>query len=358
MKSVPCSGTTNESDGSHDLCVTHITSERMNPDQTVTPATLLEVYRKALQIQVIDERVRGLLRSGRMAAVYYSPRGEEIMAAAMGVHLQATDYLVCTYRGIHNQLVKGMPLRQLFAEYYGKATGTCKGKGGPLHITYPAAGIMVTTGVVGSGLPIANGLAWASQIKKDGRVTLCSFGDGASNIGAFHEALNMAALWKLPVVFLCENNLYGECTKFEKATACTKVSDRAIAYGPNMKGVTVNGNDPEAMWLAARDAVARARAGDGPTLLEAVTFRFMGHYFGDPGAYIPKEEMAAALAADPMPITRARLIAMGAATEADFVAMEQAFGAELDEAVQFAIDSPAPDLEEIDRDIYAPGVAS
>ncbi len=330
----------------------------MSATEVFTQTAFLELYRSALKIKVIDERVRTLLRSGRMAAVYYSPRGEEIMAAAMGAHLKPTDYLVCTYRGIHNQLVKGMPLRQLFAEYYGKAAGTCKGKGGPLHITYPAAGIMVTTGVVGSGLPIANGLAWASQLKNDGRITLCTFGDGASNIGAFHEALNMAALWKLPVIFMCENNLYGECTKFEKATACANVSDRAAGYGANMKGVTVNGNDPEAMWLAARDAVARARAGDGPTLLEAKTFRFMGHYFGDPGAYIPKDEYAAALARDPMPIARAKLIEMGAATEADFVALEEKIGGELDEAVQFAIDSPPPDIEEINKDIYAGGVAA
>src|SRR5882757_1480827 len=267
------------------------------------PETLLSVYRKALLIQLVDERMRSLLSSGRMAAVYYSPRGQEILAAAMGVHLKPTDYLVTSYRGVHDQLAKGIPLRLLCAEYYGKSTGACKGKGGPMHITYPAGGVMVTTGVVGGGLPIANGLALASQLKGDGRVTLCCFGDGASNIGAFHESLNMASLWKLPVIFLCQNNGYGECTKYEKATAVAHVAERAASY--NMKGVTVDGNDPQAMWQAARDAVERARAGDGPTLLEATTFRFMGHYFGDPGAYIPKEEYAAALARDPMPIARA-----------------------------------------------------
>ena len=200
--------------------------------------------RKALLINVFDESMRGLLSSGRLAAVYYSVRGQEVLAAAMGVNLRPTDYIVTTYRGIHDQLAKGMPLRELCAEYYGKATGTCKGKGGPMHITYPKAGIMVTTGVVGSGLPIANGLALASQLKKDGRVTVCTFGDGASNIGAFHESLNMASLWKLPVVFLCQNNGYGECTKYEKATAVANIAERAASY--NMRGVTVDGNDAEA----------------------------------------------------------------------------------------------------------------
>lgn len=316
-----------------------------------SPAALLEVYRKALLIHVVDDRFRNLLRSGRLAAVYYSPRGQEILAAAMGVHLKPTDYLVTTYRGIHDQLAKGMPLKQLFAEYYGKATGTCKGKGGPMHITYPAMGIMVTTGVVGSGLPIANGLAWASQLRKDGRVTLCCFGDGASNIGAFHEALNLASLWQLPVIFLCQNNQYGECTKYEKATAVANIADRAAAY--NMRGVTVDGNDPKAMWQASAEAVARARAGEGPTLLEARTFRFMGHYFGDPGAYIPKAEYDAAMARDPMPATRAAVIASGAATEAELAALEQKYAAEIDEAFQYAADSPPPDVSEIERDIYA-----
>ncbi|SER08673.1 pyruvate dehydrogenase E1 component alpha subunit [Solimonas aquatica] len=324
----------------------------MSSPASFTPSALLSVYRKALLIHVVDERVRTLLRSGRMAAVYYSPRGQEILAAAMGVHLAPTDYLVCTYRGIHNQLAKGLPLKQLMAEYYGKATGTCKGKGGPMHITHPETGVMVTTGVVGSGLPIANGLGWASQLREDGRVTVCSFGDGASNIGAFHEALNMAALWKLPVIFLCENNLYGECTSYEKATASATIADRAIAYGSGMRGVTVNGNDAEAMWRAAGEAVARARAGEGPTLLEARTFRFMGHYFGDPGAYIPKDEYAAALAKDPMPATRERVLQSGAATQSELDALTAEYNALVDEALQFAADSPFPDVSEIDKDIY------
>jgi len=328
----------------------------MRTGPVFSTSSLFEVYRRALFIHVVDERIRNLLRSGRLAAAYYSPRGQEILAAAMSVHLRPTDYLVTTYRGIHDQLAKGMPLKLLFAEYYGKATGACKGKGGPMHITYPDAGIMVTTGIVGSGLPIANGLAWASQIRGDGRVTLCSFGDAASNIGAFHESLNLASLWKLPVVFLCQNNGYGECTKCEKATAVDHIAERAASY--RMRGVTVDGNDARAMWEAAGEAVAHARAGEGPTLIEARTFRFMGHYFGDPGNYIPKAEYAAALARDPMPATRASVIQSGAASEEGLQALEQQYAAEINEALQFAADSALPDPREIERDIYALGAAA
>lgn len=320
------------------------------PSVSWSPATRLAIYRKARLINLVDERFRGLLRSGRLAAVYYSPRGQEILAAAMGVHLQSSDYLVTTYRGIHDQLAKGIPLKPLFAEYYAKATGACKGKGGPMHITHPESGVMVTTGIVGSGLPIANGLAWASNIKKDGRVTLVTFGDGASNIGAFHESLNMASLWKLPVIFLCQNNLYGESSKYEKCTAVDNIGERAASY--KMVGVTVNGNDPEAMWRASGEAVARARAGEGPTLLEAKTFRFMGHYFGDPGAYIPKDEMEAAVARDPMPICRAAVIASGAASEDELAAFDTEINTRIDEALQYAADSALPDLKEIDIDVY------
>jgi acetoin:2,6-dichlorophenolindophenol oxidoreductase subunit alpha len=325
----------------------------MTKTEGMSAQTLKDIYRKALLIQLFDERMRSLISTGRMAAVYYSPRGQEILAAAMGVNLKPTDYLVTTYRGVHDQLAKGIPLKLLVAEYAGKATGACKGKGGAMHITYPAAGVMVTTGVVGSGLPIANGLALASQLKGDGRVTLCNFGDGASNIGAFHEALNLASLWKLPVIFLCQNNRFAECTRYEDGTTVDRVAERAAAY--RMRGVTVDGNDAQAMWQASREAVERARAGEGPTLLEAITFRFMGHYFGDPGAYIPKDEYAAALARDPMPKTKAAVLQAKAASEAELEAIAREINAEIDEAVKFAADSSPPEPAEIDRDIYATG---
>ncbi len=327
----------------------------MKAVEVLPPHTLLEIYRKALLINVFDMRMRGVLSSGRLPTVFHSARGQEIVAAAMGVHLKRTDYLVTIYRGIHDQLAKGMPLRELCAEYYGRATGTCKGKGGPMHITYPAAGIMVTTGIVGGGLPIANGLALASQLRGEDHVTVCSFGDAASNIGAFHESLNMASLWKLPVIFLCQNNAYGESTRYEKSTPVETIAQRAAAY--NMPGVTVDGNDAAAMWQASQVAVARARAGEGPTLLEAKTFRFMGHFVGDPGEYIPSAEYLDALTRDPMPRTRTAVIASGAATVEQLAIYERELHAQMDDALQFAQQSSPPDVREIDTDIYAEAIA-
>lgn len=312
---------------------------------------LVRLYRTAALIHRADEKLRTLLTSGELAAAYYSPRGQEIVAAAMAHStLRADDYLVTTYRGIHDQIAKGMPLDLLFAEIFGKATGACKGKGGGMHVTHPATGVMVTTGIVGSGLPIATGLATAAQIRGEDRVTVVCFGDGASNIGAFHEALNLASLWKLPVVFLCQNNRYAESTTYANGTSAEHVADRADGYG--MPGVTVDGNDPEAALGAITQAVLRARAGEGPTLVEAQTYRFMGHYFGDPGAYMDRAEYDAALAADPVPRLRATLLERGLADEDQLLALEAEIAAEVERAVAFAVESPYPGADELRRDVY------
>lgn len=323
----------------------------MNTGTAPDPDTLLEIYRVAKLIHQMDDRFIELIKAGQIASPYYSPRGQEIIPAAMASHMRASDTIVTVYRGIHDQIAKGIPLKAFVAEFMGRATGTCKGKGGPMHITHPKSGVMVTTGVVGSGLPIANGLAWAAQLGGTEQVTVCNFGDGASNIGAFHEALNLAALWKLPVIFLCQNNRYAEHTKFEFGTASASIADRAAAY--RMPALSVDGNDPIAMWGAAREAVARARFGEGPTLLEAKTFRFRGHLLGDDSHYIPKEEMEAALARDPLPRFREMLINAGHADEARLEEIEQRNAAEIEEAVQFGLDSPWPEADELRRDVYA-----
>src|SRR5258708_3053278 len=176
-----------------------------------------------------DERFRSLLKAGRIAMPYYSWRGQEAIPAALSEALEPSDYICTIYRGVHDSIARGVPLKQLWAELLGKADGTCKGKGGPMHITHPDSGVMGTTGVVGSSMPIANGLAVASQISGDGRVTVALFGDGAANIGAFHEALNLASIWKLPVIFVCSNNLYGEHSKFENMTSIDHIADPATA---------------------------------------------------------------------------------------------------------------------------------
>jgi pyruvate dehydrogenase E1 component alpha subunit len=241
-------------------------------------------------------------------------------------------------------------MRDLWAEYLGRATGTCKGKGGPMHITDPECGLMVTTGIVGSGLPIANGFAWSAQLLGDGRVAAVCFGDGATNIGAFHEALNLASIWDLPVVFVCQNNRYAEHSAFGLMQRTERVADRASAY--RIPGVTVDGDDPVAVRDAMVEAVARARSGKGPTLVEALTFRYHGHLFGDDSSYMAPGELATRMAADPVPAYRARLLAEGT-TEAELAAVEADALAEVDDAVEFALASPLPDEREVDRDVFA-----
>ena len=328
----------------------------MNQSATPTREVLVDMYRRMALIKLNDERFRATIKSGKIVAPYYSPRGQEVIPAAVSVNLTDEDYICTIYRGIHDMLAKGVPVKLLWAEIAGKATGTCKGKGGPMHITHPATGVMVTTGVVGSSMPIANGLALAAQVRGEKRVTVAYFGDGASNIGAFHESLNMASVWKLPVVFVCQNNGYGEHTRYEVATSAARISDRAAGY--RMPGVTVDGNDPLAMYAAAKEAVDRARAGQGPTLLEAVTFRFFGHVFGDADAYMKKGEKDAAMARDPVPAFRAWLVRNGHAGEAALASLEGTIEKEIDAAVDFALSSPNPELSELRRDVFADEVTA
>lgn len=316
------------------------------PDREI----LLDMYRRATLIAQNDERFRAVIKSGKLAMVYYSPRGQEIIPAAVSVNLTNEDYIVTIYRGVHDMLAKGVPVKQLWAELGGRATGTCKGKGGPMHVTHPASGVMVTTGIVGASLPIANGLALAAQLRGEKRVAIANFGDGASNIGAFHEALNMASVWKLPVVFVCQNNGYAEHTKLAYGTSVPNISIRSVAYG--MPGITVDGNDPLAMYQAAKEAIDRARSGGGPTLIEAKTFRFFGHVLGDQDAYMDKGEKDAWKARDPVPLFRKWLIDSKNATEAELAAMEAEIEAEITEAVDYTIASPYPDVSELRRDVY------
>jgi pyruvate dehydrogenase E1 component alpha subunit len=312
---------------------------------------LVDIYRRMTLIKQNDERFLAVIKAGQIVAPYYSPRGQEAIPSALSVSLTDQDYICTIYRGFHDMLAKGVPVRMLWAEVAGRTTGTCKGKGGPMHITHPQSGVMVTTGIVGSSMPIANGLALAAQIRGEKRVAVAYFGDGASNIGAFHESLNMAAVWKLPVIFVCQNNGYGEHTRYELATSAARISDRAAGY--QIPGITVDGNDPLAMYHVARHAIERARAGEGPTLIEATTFRFNGHVFGDADSYMSKGEKEAAMARDPVPAFRKWLIEQGYATEASLTKLEEEVNAEISAAVEFALSSPVPDISELRRDVFA-----
>lgn len=318
-------------------------------------ATLLEIYKKASLIRQNDARVIKEMMSGKLVTPYYSPKGQEIIPSALSVSLNDDDKIVTIYRGTHDMLAKGFPLKPLWGELAGRVTGSCKGKGGTMHLTHPESGCMVTTGIVGSSMPIAVGLGWAAQLRGKGQVAVANFGDGAANIGAFHESLNMAALFKLPVIFVCQNNQYAEHTSFANSSLIERISIRAEGYG--MPGVTVNGNDPDEMYGAARIAVERARAGEGPTLIEAMTFRFNGHLMGDAATYIPKEEMAAAVAKDPVPILRSRLIAEGIASEDEVAAIEAGIDTEISAAVADAYAAEVPGLIELKRDVFATELA-
>ena len=311
--------------------------------------TLLDIYTRTMKVNRTDEKFRSLLMQGKVAVMYYCVRGQELVSAAAKAALKDEDYVVCTYRGQGEQTAKGIPAEKWWAECLGKVTGTCKGKGGTMHITHPEKGIMVTTGVVGSGLPIANGLAMASQNTGDGKVTMVSVGDGAANIGAFHEALNMAQLYKLPVVFLCQNNRYGEHTAFADHTQSESIYGRAAGYG--MKGVRVDGNDVFAMYHAAKDAVDRARAGEGPTLIEAMCYRMMGHFFGADFSYMPKEHLAEMQREDPLPKLRAVMLERQF-TEDELDAIVAGIDAEIEDAVAKALAADLPGPEELQIDVF------
>lgn len=315
------------------------------------PEILLDIYRRMLRIERNDDAIRRAVKAGRLTMPYYSARGQEVVPAALSAQLTADDKICTIYRGIQDMVAKDMPLRPLWAEIAGRVDGTCKGKGGPMHLTHPESGVMVTTGIVGSSMPIANGIGWAAKLDGSRRVVIAYFGDGASNIGAFHESLNLAALWKLPVIFVCVNNGFAEHTRFENGTAVDQVSKRAIGYA--MPGVTVDGNDPDAMYAAAYEAIERARSGEGPTLIEAKTFRFLGHVFGDDDKYMTKEEKQAAIERDPLPLLRARLLAEGIATEAQLEQLQKSIEAEIEDAAAFGLASEFPALDELRRDVFA-----
>ncbi len=314
-------------------------------------AALIDIFRRMLRIERNDDAILSTIRKGRLQMPYYSARGQEVIPATISHFLTDEDQICTIYRGIQDMVAKDMPLKPLWAEIAGRVDGTCKGKGGPMHLTHPPTGVMVTTGVVGSSMPIANGLAWAARLDGSRRVVIAYFGDGASNIGAFHESLNLASLWKLPVIFVCPNNGFAEHTRFENGTSVDRISKRAIGYG--MPGYTVDGNDPWDMYAHVSTAVARARDGEGPTLLECKTFRFLGHVLGDDNKYMAEGELAAAREKDPLPLFRQRLLDEGHVGEGELAEMQAAIEAEVAEAREFGLASELPGVDEIRRDVFA-----
>jgi len=319
------------------------------------PPPSAEVQRRMYELMALmkaaDDRLSKGISTGEFMCVYWPSRGQEAIPAALGVCLRPDDQLVTTYRGLHDLVGKGVPLVEIYGEMMGREVGACRGKGGTMHIARPESGVMLSTGIVGAGIPVAVGLALAARRKGVDRVTAVSFGDGATNTGSFHEAANLAALWELPVVLVCQNNLYAEMTPVEHTMKIDRVADRALGYG--MPGVRVDGNDPIALYRALSEAVERARSGGGPTLVECVTFRFRGHYFGDRMTYISKERLAEAEGNDPVPAFRARLAADGVCSNEELDRIDAAALAQVNEAVQAVLDAAPPPVEEVARDVFA-----
>ena len=313
--------------------------------------TKRRIYALMVLMKAADDRLSKGIGTGEFMCVYWPSRGQEAIAAAMGVSLRPDDQLVTTYRGLHDLIGKGVPLEEIYGEMMGRTVGASRGKGGTMHIANPGKGVMLSTGIVGAGPPVAVGLAMAEKRKGLDRVTVVSFGDGATNTGCFHEAANMAALWDLPLVLLCQNNLYAEMTPTSDTMKLEHVAERDAGYG--MPDVRVDGNDPLAVKSALDQALQRARTGGGPTFIECVTFRFRGHYFGDRMPYIPKAQLEAAMAADPVPKFRDHLIATGTCTSDELDRIDDEALATVETALGVVMSADSTSIDELDRDVYA-----
>ncbi|NLV74147.1 MAG: thiamine pyrophosphate-dependent dehydrogenase E1 component subunit alpha [Chloroflexi bacterium] len=308
-----------------------------------------------LLIRRFEERCNELYMQGRIPSTLHLYIGQEAVAVGACAPLTDADYLFSTHRPHGHALAKGVSPRSIMAELFAKVTGCCKGKGGSMHVGDMRVGMFPAVAIVGANIPLAAGAALAAKRLNDGRVTACFFGDGAANEGAFHEGLNMAAIWKLPVVYFCENNLYAASTPFSTAFNIKQVADRAASYG--IPGIVVDGYDVESVAEVAEEAYNRARRGDGPTLVECMTYRLCGHSRSDPRTYRTKEEEAEWQARDVIPTTASRLLDRGLATQERIDQFEAEVKAEIDDAVQFAEESPYPEPHELMEDIFAPEAA-
>jgi pyruvate dehydrogenase E1 component alpha subunit len=320
----------------------------MDLERKVSEAQFLNLYRKLSMIRRFEEKVDELFRQGRIKGAIHVSVGEEAVAVGVAEALKEKDLVMATHRGHGHCIAKGGDISRMMAELFGRSTGYCRGKGGSMHIIDVKKGMLGAVGIVGAGLPIATGVGVAIKMQKTGQVCACLFGDGASNGGMFHEALNVAALWKLPIVFVCENNLYGLSVSMKKSSAVKDIAVRAKAY--DIPGVVVDGMDVLAVWKATEKAVKRARDGRGPSLLECKTYRFLGHSRGDPpyGPYRTQEELETWKKRDPFLL----LIEQGGLTSNEVERIDKEVSEVVEEAVRFAEESPEPDVDVALEDIY------
>jgi acetoin:2,6-dichlorophenolindophenol oxidoreductase subunit alpha len=314
------------------------------------PENALAMYRTMLTIRRFEERCNYLFMQGRIPSTLHLYIGQEAVATGVCAQLRSTDYLTSTHRPHGHAIAKGVEPRAIMAELFAKATGCCKGKGGSMHVGDMRVSMLPAIAIVGGGIPITTGLALAAKRLGAGTVAVSFFGDGAVNEGAFHEGVNMAAIWDLPAIFVCENNLYGASTPYTTVSKLTDVAARAAAYG--IPGEIVDGNDVLAVYEAAGRAIARARAGKGPTLLECKTYRQCGHSRSDPRTYRSKEEEAEWATCDPIQRLATRLQEAGLADETALAQVEQAVTVVVDDAVAFAEASPSPAPTDALEDVY------
>lgn len=313
----------------------------------------IDMYATMLRIRMFEEKVEELVFAAEIGGFVHLYIGEEAVATGVCSTLKKTDYITSTHRGHGHLIAKGGDIKLMMAELFGKQTGYCKGKGGSMHIADFDLGILGANGIVGGGPPIAVGSALASWYKDVDNVSVCFFGDGASNQGTTHEAMNFASVFKLPIVFVAENNHYAEFTRQALHQNIESIAERASAYG--MPGVVVDGNDLFAVYEASEEAISQAREGKGPTLLECMTYRIKGHFVGDPEAYRQPEEVEEWKKEDKDPISRLekKLLELNLLTEEKIEDIRTAVQKEIDDAVQFAKESPLPEVSELYTDVYA-----
>jgi TPP-dependent pyruvate/acetoin dehydrogenase alpha subunit len=318
----------------------------------VSRETLLDLHHRMVRIRTFEEQAGKLQEAGKIPGALHLYVGEEAVASGVMVHLSDEDQITSTHRGHGHLVAKGGDFKQMYAELYGRATGYCHGKGGSMHISDLDLGMLGANGIVGAGPPIAIGAAFSNKYRQTKNVTCCFFGDGASNEGTFHEAANMAALYRLPVVFVCENNGFGEFTRQERHQAIHDIAERASGYG--MPGVVVDGMDVMAVYEAAGEAIARARRGEGPTLLECKTYRFYDHVGvrGMGVVYRDDSEVVAWRERDPLPLFEARLSEMGVLSAEQAAGVRERVLAEVQEAIAFAESSPYPADDALLQDVY------
>jgi pyruvate dehydrogenase E1 component alpha subunit len=315
--------------------------------------TRLVIYRKQVEIREAEQRAYDLFLQNLVKGTSHLSLGQEAVAAGFAAAMRAGDLSFCTYRGHAHTLARGVPIVKVLGELMGRDIGLMRGKGGSMHLTSVDHGVMGSYAIIGAHLPIACGAAWRAQYKGQKDVSVCFFGDGTTNIGAFHEALNFAVVWKLPVVFVCENNLYMEYTPISEVTAvASPAADRAASYG--LPRIVVDGNDADAVYRAALTAYDKARAGDGPSLIECLTYRYSGHSRADPAKYRPEGELEKWKARDPVKLYRERLKQFGV-DEETILRIDTEVKREVDEATEACKASPPPALDLLTTDVYADG---